>query len=332
VNWLGPEPAPRIAPGEDARRPVVAVFDSGVGRHPWLGERHVLRDPQVLGTPIGLPSESAAAEMSGADDVLVGELGDDAGHGTFIAGLVRQACPDALLLAVRLFHGDGVVDESELLRALQLLAVRHLLGVNGEEGYQPVDVLSLSLGYYHEQPEDAAFDALLHGPLTLLGRYGVCVVVSAGNDATSRPAYPAAFAPYDGGSVADHEQRIPVAAVGALNPDGSVALFSNDGPWVHYLRPGAALVSTFPTTYDASQSPSNRLVLDGEVRSSLDPDNYLAGFAIWSGTSFAAPVFAGQVAAALQREFERGDTGTDPASAVPRGRRVLDEQPRRVRS
>jgi subtilisin family serine protease len=132
--------------------------------------------------------------------------------------------------------------------------------------------------------------------------------------------------------VADHEQRIPVAAVGALNPDGSVALFSNDGPWVHYLRPGAALVSTFPTTYDASQSPSNRLVLDGEVRSSLDPDNYLAGFAIWSGTSFAAPVFAGQVAAALQREFERGDTGTDPASAVPRGRRVLDEQPRRVRS
>ena len=63
-----------------------------------------------------------------------------------------------------------------------------------------------------------------------------------------------------------------------------------------------------------------------------DPDNYLAGFAIWSGTSFAAPVFAGQVAAALQREFEGGDTGTDPAGAVARGRRVLDEQPQRERS
>jgi subtilisin family serine protease len=237
-----------------------------------------------------------------------------------------------LLLAVRLFHGDGVVDESELLRALQLLAVRHLLGVNGEDGYEPVDVLSLSLGYYHEQPEDAAFDALLHGPLALLGRYGVCVVVSAGNDATSRPAYPAAFAPYDAGSVPDDEQRIPVAAVGALNPDGSIAMFSNDGPWVRYLRPGAALVSTFPTTYDASQSASNQVVINGEVRRSLDPDNYLAGFAIWSGTSFAAPVFAGQVAAALQREFEGGDTGTDAAGAVARGRRVLDEQPQRERS
>jgi len=264
----------------------------------------LIRDPQVLGTTIGLPAESAASEMSGAEDLLVGELGEDAGHGTFIAGLVRQACPDALLLAVRLFHGDGVVDESELLRALQLLAVRHLLGVNGEVGYEPVDVLSLSLGYYHEQPEDAAFDALLHGPLALLGRYGVCVVVSAGNDATSRPA----------------------------NPDGSIAMFSNDGPWVRYLRPGAALVSTFPTTYDASQSASNQVVINGEVRRSLDPDNYLAGFAIWSGTSFAAPVFAGQVAAALQREFERGDTGTDPAGAVARGRRVLDEQPQRERS
>ena len=55
--------------------------------------------------------------------------------------------------------------------------------------------------------------------------------------------YPAAFAPYDGGPVRDEEQRIPVCAVGALNPDRTIALFSNDGPWVHYLRPGAALVT-----------------------------------------------------------------------------------------
>ncbi len=180
---------------------MVAVFDTGVGQHPWLGERYVLRDPQVLGAQLGVPAASAQAEATGTEDLLVGELGDDAGHGTFIAGLIRQACPDALVLAVRLFGDDGTVDESELLRSLQLLALRHLLGVNGEDGYQPVDVLSLSLGYYHEQPEDSAFDALLHGPLELLGRWGVCVVVSAGNDATSRPAYPAAFAPYDGGSV-----------------------------------------------------------------------------------------------------------------------------------
>jgi hypothetical protein len=81
------------------------------------------------------------------------------------------------------------------------------------------------------------------------------------------------------------------------------------------------LESTFPTTYDASQSAGNQVVINGEVRRSLDPDNYLAGFAIGSGTSFAA----------LQREFEHGDAGTDPAAAVARGRRVLDAQPQRGR-
>jgi subtilisin family serine protease len=331
VNWLGVAPHRRIAEGDtSARRPVVAVFDSSVGEHPWLGPEHVVRDPEVLGTVIGLPPDPAPVEASGTTEGLVGELGEDAGHGTFIAGLIRQGCPDALVLAVRLFQSDGVVDESELLRSLQLLTLRHLLGVNGADGYAPVDVVSLSLGYYHEQPEDAAFDALLHGPLALLGRYGVCVVVSAGNDATIRPAYPAAFAPYDGGSVPDDEKCIPVSAVGALNPDRSIAMFSNDGPWVHYLRPGAALVSTFPITYNASQSASNQVLTSGgEVRRSLDPDNYSAGFAVWSGTSFSAPVFAGEVAEHLQREFEAGDASTDPTAAVARGRRVLDGLPKR---
>ncbi len=83
------------------------------------------------------------------------------------------------------------------------------------------------------------------------------MVVSAGNDATERPVNPDAFALYPGGRVDDEPGRVPVTAVGALNPDSSVALFSNDGPWVRFLRPGAALVSCMPTTYDAALQPSN---------------------------------------------------------------------------
>jgi subtilisin family serine protease len=306
---------------------VVAVLDSGVGEHPWLGRDHVLHDPHVLGEPIGIPSLAHEVEQRpDVDDTeqLVGELGPDAGHGTFIAGLVRQTCPEARILSIRLFRDSGVVDEASLLRALQLLALHQLRAIAGDPECPLVDVVSLSLGYYHEQPDDPAFDPLLAGPIALLGRLGVAVVVSAGNDATDRPSYPAAFAGLSAPGA------VPVCAVGALNPDGTIALFSNDGPWVRYLRPGAALVSTLPTTMDGSMEATNRLVDErGEERSAIDPDGFQSGFAVWSGTSFAAPVFAGQLAARLRDRFAGGDTDADPRRTVARVSEVLAGMPGR---
>ena len=64
---------------------------------------------------------------------------------------------------------------------------------------------------------------------------GVVVVCSAGNDATSRPCFPAAFAPWsDGiGPIAAGPRLPAVVSVGALNPNRATdALFSNVGPWV----------------------------------------------------------------------------------------------------
>jgi subtilisin family serine protease len=310
---------------------VVAVLDTPIGEHPWLDKTFVRHDVTVLGEPVGHePSTLAAAEIeaTGMTEGLVGELGQDSGHGTFIAGLVRQACAEALVLDVPLFGNDGVVAESDLLRGLQLLALRQVLARRGalpDELGDPVDVVVMSLGYYHEQPEDSAFDALLHGPVALLGRLGVAVVVSAGNDATERPLYPAAFAPYPGGP-ADDASTVPVTAVGALNPDSTVALFSNDGPWVRFHRPGASLVSTMPTTYDASLEPSNAVVNGrGEWRTGLDPDDFSSGFGVWSGTSFAAPVFAGQLAAALAQVLAKPvEDGVDP---VARMRKLLVARP-----
>ena len=162
----------------------------------------MIHHPRVLGQVIGIPAGTTDEEVRGTAERMIGELDQDSGHGTFIAGLVRQACPDALILDIRLFGNSGVVAESALLRSLQLLALRQALALNGDTDYQVVDVVSMSLGYYHEQPEDSDFDALLHGPIRVLGKYGAAVVVSAGNDATARPIYPAAFAPYQGGSVA----------------------------------------------------------------------------------------------------------------------------------
>jgi subtilisin family serine protease len=241
---------------------------------------------------------------------ITGPLDPVAGHGTFMAGLVHQQCPDAVILSPRVYGGAGVVPESDLLRSLRRLLLWHLLGLAGVEGYAPVDVAVLALGYYHERPDDADFDVPLGAVLAALRRWGVLVVTSSGNDGQVRETFPAAFAPrldrraepprpLDGVTLHDHEP--PVIAVGALNPDGTTALFSNDGPWVTCLRPGAALVSTAPVTIDGVVAPSRHMreLFTGRRRATIDPEGFEGGFAVWSGTSFAAPVLAGELAATL---------------------------------
>ena len=41
-------------------------------------------------------------------------------------------------------------------------------------------------------------------------------------------------------------------------------------------------------------------------RATIDPDGYRGGFASWSGTSFSAPVLAGELAEAILVARERG--------------------------
>jgi subtilisin family serine protease len=259
---------------------------------------------------------------------LTGGIDPVAGHGTFISGLVHQMCPDAVVLACRLYGGEGFISEWELLRSLRRLLLFHVMGLEGRKGCYPVDVLSLSLGYRHERPEDAAFDTPFRALLDRLRRTGVAVVVSSGNDGDPRPVYPAAFAPYLDRSTTPPRPippstldpaDPPLLSVGALNPDGSTALFSNDGPWVTCRRPGAGLVSTFPTTLEGSRTRSTELAGTdrGERRGTMAPEGFGGGFGVWSGTSFAAPVLAGELAAVLLEQREGGrpaERGADPAT------------------
>lgn len=305
VTWVGPAPARRrnreLA---GARRPVVAILDTGTGIHPWLSDRIVDRAPRCQGLRIGLTDPRTDIERTGVvTGRLTGSLDIEAGHGTFIAGLVHQRCPDARILSIRVVQPDGVVSEYDLLQAVNMLWLRQTLALREGRRDDLVDVISLSLGYYHEQPSDALFDPLMLAPLRALGRLGVTVVASAGNDATSRPLYPAAFAPYPGGVIEEPTPaEVPLVAVGATNPDGSIALFSNDGPWVRAYRPGAGLVSTMPTSFDAGASASVQVVENGQRRATIDPDNFRSGFATWSGTSFAAPILAGDLAQCLNED------------------------------
>jgi hypothetical protein len=85
-----------------------------------------------------------------------------------------------------------------------------------------------------------------------------------------------------------------------------------------------------PTTYDASMEPANALQNSrGEWRTALDPDDFTCGFGVWSGTSFAGPVFAGQLAQALLDARDAGDDDAAVVARVKRLRTLLETMPGR---
>ena len=305
VAQLGPAP-PRRPHLE--RRPVVAVLDTGCGRHPWL-DPIVIQDLALDGEPVGLSRPEQDPEVFGSLDDLVDAA---AGHGTFMAGLVHLFCPDADLVAIRVVDQDGVVSESTLVHALaQIIELAHRVRT-GVPGGRPFDVVVLPMGYYHETDVTDPFVPLLAASVEALGRLGVAVVAAAGNDSTSRPMYPAAFAPWaDGtGPIPTAPDTVPVVSVGATNPDGTTALFSNDGPWVRAWQAGASVVSTMPVTF-RSGLPTTA----SQVRSAIDPNDFSSGFAVWSGTSFAAAAMAGLLASRMTQD---GVDDGDVADAVRR--------------
>ncbi|MDQ1643888.1 MAG: hypothetical protein QOJ50_72 [Cryptosporangiaceae bacterium] len=332
VAWAGPAPVlPDPVPG--TRSPVVALVDTGCAPHPWLPDSVVTRNPGADGVPAGLPD----AGQDGQPDVLGpldGHIDTFFGHGTFSAGLVRQVCPQARVLSVRLLGPDGAATESDLVSALRrihalVLAAQTLPGTG-----QPVDVLSLSCGFYPESLTGLASSALTR-VLGDLARIGVTVVAAAGNDATTRERMPALLTPYSGGVTAPAARGgdVPLISAGALNPDGTIALFSNTsgpGGWVCEFAPGAALVSAMPAADAGANPPYSRPDPAGGTRADLDPDHFgaerrpdsdgrdAAAFARWSGTSFAAPVIASRIARALPPILSTSDSSGAQVAAVAR--------------
>ncbi|MEU8121202.1 S8/S53 family peptidase [Spirillospora sp. NPDC049024] len=195
-----PLPAPRRAP---VRRDVtVAILDTGLAPHPWYEDEEWFREQR-----------DEVAEVLDAD--LDFTLDAQAGHGTFIAGVVLSQAPSAVLRARRVIGGDGVGDELDVIRALEWLAA-----------WGRADVVNISLGChtYDDRPSPVLSQAV-----TALGRRTV-VAACAGNAATDRPFWPAAMK--------------PVIGVGALDGDDR-AWFSNHGWWVDACAQGVGLASAF---------------------------------------------------------------------------------------
>ena len=180
-------------------------------------------------------------------------------------------------------------------------------------------MLSLSLGYYHETPEDELFDPTMSDILSDLGKCGVAVVCSAGNDATDRPVFPAAWCPWpDPAStiVPADPNAVPIVAVERAQPERHRCPVQQRrplGPGLAPRRVGDEYAAAVPGWAAAGCA---RATSTTASRESIDPDDYTGRFALWSGTSFAAPLFAGRLAAQLASIDPAHDTRAD---AVTRG-------------
>lgn len=236
------EPAAAVPePPEQRWDPAVTVglLDTGLDPHPWFRDR---------------PWFERVPEVLDADD----DSGQDrqAGHGTFVAGVVLEHAPGAVIRSQRVLSSLGFTDDLAVVAGLRSL--RRSVASRGER----LGVVVLTAGCH---TVDDACPPVLRAELAAMR--DVVVVAAAGNQAVSRPFWPAALP--------------GVLAVAATGSGGRLAGFSNRGDWVDAAAPGIDVVSSYVR------------LRAGGGRS--------YGFARWSGTSFAAPRVAAEVALALHK-------------------------------
>lgn len=234
-------------------------------------------DPDAgLGTRVSVVDTGwhPPAEAHPATPWLTGVVGDDeqnnpaalrpyAGHGTFIAGVVRCIAPRAGV-RVEGFPVDavtGVLESDMVAQLTEALAFDpHVINLSAGSRTR-LDLPMVSFEVF--------WDTILSK------RPNTVLVAAAGNDSTDAPFYPAAF---------DW-----AVGVGSLDLDHRVSSFSNYGVSADVFALGRNIVNAFPEgRFVCHETPDK-----GDVR------QFTTGLARWSGTSFAAPIVAGMIAARI---------------------------------
>jgi len=242
------------ADGGPGPRVKVAVIDTGIPQNPrtdhWL--------------------DSVARTGDNIDELDVLPAGPDglldyqAGHGTFVAGIVQRVAPGADIRVYRAADTDGFASDYDIAAAL-LAAHR--------DGAQ---VINLSLGSrtIDDQPPPLMRQAV--DTIQQESGGATVIVAAAGNYGDQSTVFPAAL---DG-----------VEAVGGLTQHLTETAWSSFGPGVRFSTVAEGIHSVYPPGVESA-------VFDPE------PDTFGPGAgAIWSGTSFAAPQIAGAIARIVAEE------------------------------
>jgi subtilisin family serine protease len=250
----------------------VAVLDTGADlQHPALSGQ-LLRGPdgRVVGRDF-VDDDDDPSEIGGPAD-------KGWGHGTHVAGLTALAAPQAKLMPLRVLDPAGRGNLWVLAEAL-LHAVDPDGNPDTDDG---AHIINLSLGTSaatrlmntavelatcsddddNEAEDDYADPGFDDDRSRCNQRAGAVVLAAAGNSgSSSERVYPAA------------EGAEGQLAVTAVDAQGQLPAFANRGDWVQIAAPGDRLISPMPG----------------------------GGYAVWSGTSMAAPLASGVAALVLAR-------------------------------
>jgi subtilisin family serine protease len=250
-------PTPFLSAGAaDGRGVKVVVLDVGWSEAPaayWL--TGVTGDPEDAFDPAG-------------------RIRPYAGHGTFIAGVMRAIARNVEIVVKSYFTAAGAMWEFDLAQALD-----EVLDL-------APDIISLSAGTRTRFDLPAlGLDVFIRTRLNRVN--GLALVAAAGNEGTRDYFWPAAFP--------------ETVGVGALADNGrDRASFSNFGSWVDVYAPGENLVNAFLTgTYECTEPPNA-----GQLRE-------FVGMARWSGTSFATPLVAALIAGRMSVTGENAKQAAD---------------------
>jgi len=278
VLWPVPYPCPATEPTEVPRG--AAPFPEHAWDSPCRHPGHACDGEGVSVSIVdtGLLPDAAADHpwLAGVTGTLedayypgTDQIRPYAGHGTFVAGCLCCMAPKATVSVEMGFESATGAFESDLAPVLEAALDRN-----------PGIFVLTFVSATRNDLSLKTFDDLYERRIQYIE--GLVVIVPAGNDGTSRLMWPAAY-PW-------------VVSVGALSESWRHrADFSNYGAWVDVYTPGQELVNAFAAGhYTCDEWPHA-----GEHRR-------FDGMAMWSGTSFSTPIFAGLVAARMSSTGQNG--------------------------
>ena len=261
--------------------------------------------------PINLPT---ATQLTNADNDLVDLVNNgpkqvdfpEAGHDQAITGVLTTVAPGATIESVRINDRAGLVTDVSAARAIAS-SLRTLSLAN----FPNLLVNAFGTAACNLNPSVVAGAVLqpvgTEAVVEAVDRFdpfktgGMLIVASAGNEATTRPHYPAAFGSVLSVGALDGTVDSDLSPWSSPSKTAPVADFSNRGATVDVYGLGVDLPTTHVTGY--------RFEYGGDI---------IEGKALVSGTSFAAPKIAAYLAELMSTSGDRVRAARDALIAAGR--------------